>query len=196
MKNKKNSKGIDVALLILCTLLIAAFAITLYKGGWGLTFYSLTNAGRLFKMVWFRLLLGFLLGGFIQVLIPREVVSKWLGASSGLKGILIGSYLGVFSSGGPYMWLPVVATIHRAGADIGPVLSLMTARGLIGIQALFVWHIPFLGVELSLARFITCLLVPPIVGLLGRTLFRILDWSTLSPDAVEEFAKKSSAEGT
>ena len=194
MKNRKSNKGIDLALLILGTLVILAFAISLWKGGWQLTFSSLTKSTRLFEKVWFRLLLGFLLGGFIHVLIPREFVSKWLGAGSGLKGILIGSYMGIFAAGGPYVWMPVVASIYRSGADIGPVLSMLTARGIIGIQMLVVWQIPFFGLELSVARYIPCLFVPPIVGLLGRGFFSILHWSTLSPDALKHLPPKGSTE--
>jgi uncharacterized membrane protein YraQ (UPF0718 family) len=146
---------------------------------------SLSKAGGLFEKIWFRLLLGFILGGFIQVLIPRSLVAKWLGAGSGLKGILIGSYVSIFATGGPFVWLPIVASIYRSGADIGPVISLITARAILSIQMLLIWQIPFFGVQLSLSRYIPCLLVPPIVGLLGRAIFRVFGWSSLAPDAIK-----------
>ena len=184
-KEKKNSRGLDIALLILIALVLAAFALSFWKGGWQLTFLSITKAGGLFEKIWFRLLLGFLLGGFIQVLIPRTLVSKWLGSGSGLKGILIASYVSMFATGGPFVWLPIVASIYRSGADIGPVLSLITARAILSLQMLVIWQIPFFGAELSLSRYIPCLLVPPIVGLLGRATFRIFGWSSLSPEAEE-----------
>ena len=171
-KEKKSSRGLDIALLILIALVLAAFALSFWKGGWQLTFLSITKAGGLFEKIWFRLLLGFLLGGFIQVLIPRTLVSKWLGSGSGLKGILIASYVSMFATGGPFVWLPIVASIYRSGADIGPVLSLITARAILSLQMLVIWQIP-------------CLLVPPIVGLLGRATFRIFGWSSLSPEAEE-----------
>ena len=185
MKGRKKDKHFDISLIILGTLLIAASALSLWQGGWQMIFLSLTKAGRLFEIVWFRLLLGFLLGGFIQVLIPKGLISKWLGAGSGLKGILIASYVSVFATGGPFVWLPIVASVYRSGADIGPVLSLLTARAILSIQMLVIWQIPFFGAELSLSRYIPCLFVPPLVGLLGRALFRLSGWSTLSPDAVE-----------
>jgi uncharacterized membrane protein YraQ (UPF0718 family) len=184
-KNEENKRGFDISLFILIALVLAAFALSLWKGGWQLTFLSLTKAGGLFEIIWFRLLLGFILGGFIQVLIPKSLVSKWLGSGSGLKGILIASYVSMFATGGPFIWLPIVASIYRSGADIGPVLSLITARGILSIQMLVIWQIPFFGAELSLSRYIPCLLVPPIVGLLGRATFRIFGWSSLSPEAVK-----------
>ncbi|MFH1489087.1 MAG: hypothetical protein ABII06_09295, partial [Pseudomonadota bacterium] len=77
---RQQKQGSDAALHILGALIVAAVAFSLFKGGWELTFLGLKNAGVLFEKVWFRLLLGFLLGGFIQVLIPRNLISKWLGA--------------------------------------------------------------------------------------------------------------------
>jgi len=39
---------------------------------------------------------------------------------------------------------------------------------------LVVWEIPFLGFEISLARYVTCLLIPPLVGLMGAAMFRMI----------------------
>ena len=124
--------------------------------------------------VWLRLLLGFTLGGLVRVLIPSALIAKWLGQTSGLKGILIGSYIGVIMLGGPYVTLPVIASIYSAGAGVGPVIALLTGPTLLGIQMLVVWQIPFLGVEIPLARYIACLLIPPLVGLAGAAVFRIM----------------------
>jgi len=194
-KEKKKHKGFDVSLLILVTLVVTAFVVSFAMGGWQHTSLSLTKAAGLFEKVWFRLLLGFLLGGFIQVLIPRSLITKWLGTGSGLKGILIGSYVSMFATGGPFLWLPIVASLYRSGADIGPVLSLITARAILSIQMLVIWQIPFFGAELSLSRYIPCIIVPPIVGLLGRVVFRIFSWSTLSPEAIENSTNGVTQEG-
>jgi uncharacterized membrane protein YraQ (UPF0718 family) len=187
----KTNKRIDVALIVLCALVFLAVALSLWKGGWQLTFSGLTRSVQIVEKVWLRLLLGFLLGGCIQVLIPKELVSKWLGTGSGLKGIFIGSYSGIFATGGPYVWMPIVASIYKSGATIGPVLSMITARGILGFQMLVVWQIPFFGIELSMARYIPCLVVPPIVGLLGQTVFNILNWTDEPPEADEPIQPKS-----
>ena len=175
---KNKSKSVDVGLLILGILVIAALAASFWMGGWQLTFTGLTQAGKLLQSVWLRLCLGFLLGGLIQVLIPRALISRWLGPKSGLKGILIASYASIFMSGSPYMWLPVVASVYRSGASVGPVMALITARAILSIQMLVVWQIPFLGAELPLARYMVCLFIPPVVGLAGDIMFRVMGWPT------------------
>lgn len=183
MQIRKIVKKLDVTLLVLIALVVLAVAAALWQGGWQLTFLGFMRAGELINMVWLRLLLGFTLGGLIQVLIPRDLIAKWLGPSSGLKGILIGSYTGIIVSGGPYIMLPIAASIYRAGAGVGPVLAFLTGAGLLGIQGLIVWQIPFLGVGIPLARYIVCFFIPPLVGLASRAVFQLV---TGSPEVASE----------
>lgn len=171
---KETVKKLDKTLLFLGALVLMAVAATFWKGGWQLTISGFLQAGQLVQTVWFRLILGFTLGGLIQVLIPRALIAKWLGHASGLKGILIGSYIGIIMPGGPWVTLPVIASIYRAGAGVGPVIALLTGRAMLGILMLVVWQIPFLGVEIPLARYIASLFIPPLVGLAGAAVFRML----------------------
>lgn len=168
------SKKLDRTFIVLVTLVLAAFTICLLKGGWNLALSGLIEAGGLFESVWLRLILGFVLAGMIQVLIPRQLVSKWIGPTSGLKGILIGSYASILLPGSPYVWLPVYVSVYRAGAGIGPIMALLTARGLLSLQLLLIWQVPFLGIELPLVRYLFCLIVPPLVALASQTIFRVI----------------------
>ena len=176
MTKDRKKRKLDIGLLILGTLVFTALVTTMWKGGVQLVALALTETGGLLESVWLRLLMGLMLGGLIQVLIPHSLINKWLGPSSGLKGILLASYTSIFISGNPYMWLPVVASIYRAGAGVGPVMALITARAILSLQMLLVWQIPFFGVELPIARYIVCLFVPPIVGLAGNAIYRIAGW--------------------
>lgn len=181
MENNRSGKKLDLTFLILAALVFTAVAVAFWRGGWQLTLLGLMQAGQLVEMIWLRLILGLTLAGMVQVLVPRELIAKWLGHASGLRGILIGSYIGVLMPGGPYVMLPLIASIYRAGAGVGPVIALLTGRALLGIQMLIVWQIPFLGVEIPLARYIACLFLPPLVGLAGGALFRMVN--RLSPGA-------------
>lgn len=167
---------IDTVLLVLITMLTLAIAATYWKGRWVLVWEGIKKAGGTFRMIWFRILLGVTLGGLIQVLLPGPLIAKWLGPAAGIKGILIGSYVGLFLSGGPYVVLPVIASIYKAGASSGAIIALL-AGGLLQVQSLISFHIPFLGVRLPLARFIICLMVPPVVGLAGGAIYQLLGFS-------------------
>ena len=163
-----------MTLAILVGLVVIAVAAAFLKGGGQLAWQGTVQTGRLIESIWLRLPLGFLLGGFIQVLIPRAIIARWLGPESGIKGILIASYAGVIMSGAPYVMLPVVASLYLAGAGPGPVIALVTGQMLLGVQTLIVWQISFLGVGLPLARFLVSLVITPFIGLAGAAVFRLL----------------------
>jgi len=184
MENKKEGKKLDTTLLILAALVVVAVAATFWKGGWQLTITGFMQSSQLFQTVWFRLILGFILGGLVQGLVPNAIIAKWLGHASGFKGILIGSYIGIVIPGGPYVWLPVIAAIYRAGAGVGPVVALIVGRGLLSLQMLLVWQIPFLGMEITAARFAACLLLPPLAGLIGRSVFQAISKLVKTDDEI------------
>ena len=164
----------DVTLVILIALVVIAVVMAFWKGGGQLTVLGLVQTGRLLETVWLRLLLGFTLGGLIQVLVPRAVIARWLGPTSGIKGILIGSYTGIIMSGAPYVMLPVVASLYSAGASAGPIIALLTGQSLLALQNLIAWQIPFLGIGLPLSKYIVCLFITPLVGFAGSVVFRLL----------------------
>ncbi|MDP3879204.1 MAG: permease [Dehalococcoidales bacterium] len=172
MEVRKSTRKIDKTLLVLVALVLIAVTIAFLTGGGQLALAGLRQAGRLAGTIWFRLILGFTLGGLIQVLVPRALIARWLGPASGLKGILIGSYTGMLMSGGPYVFLPIIASIYRAGAGVGPVIALLAGRSLLGIEMLIVWQMPFFGIQLPLARFIASLLLPPLIGLAGKAVYQ------------------------
>lgn len=167
----------DISLWILVVLVLAMAGVALGKGGWQLLVSGLTRTGKTLKFMWFRLLLGFTLGGLIQVLIPSPVIAEWLGPASGLKGILIGAYAGILMPGGPHIVLPVLASILAAGAGPAPVMALLASSNLISLNGLFTWQIPFLGVKLSVARYVIGLFIPPLVGLGGAGVYHLLSAS-------------------
>ena len=76
------------------------------------------------------LVFAFIVAGMIRVLLPREFLSKWVGAESGMRGILIGTLAGAFSPGGPYVSLPIVAALLRSGASVGTMVAFLTGWSL------------------------------------------------------------------
>jgi uncharacterized membrane protein YraQ (UPF0718 family) len=160
--------------VVVIVLVLVAVAGAFLTGGWQLTFSGLAKAGELISDVWLRLILGFALGGLIQVLVPRDLILKWLGPSSGLKGIFIGAYTGIIFSAPPYVSLPIVASLFRAGAGAGPIIALLTGQQLLGLQQLLVWQIPFFGLGIPLSRYIVSLFVAPLVGIAGGALYKVV----------------------
>ena len=164
----------DVSLLSLLVLVSLALAATFWKGRWQLLISGFKQSGNLVRQVWLRLILGFTLGGLIQVLIPSSLIMEWLGPASGLKGILIASAAGVFITGGPYVSLPIVTALYTAGAGVGPVIAFLVAVPSVSLPNLFTWSIPFLGTRIALSRYIVGIFIPPVVGLAGGAIYNLI----------------------
>ena len=159
-------------------LVVLAGLVAFWIGGWELTLLGLRQAGGLLQRVWLPLLLGLVLGGLIQVLIPTSLVVQWLGPASGLKGILIATGLSLTLGAGPYVVFPVIASIRKAGAGAGATITLIAGWAMLSVNSLIVWQFPFLGVEIPLSRYVACLVITPLAGLAGGALFRLMNRSS------------------
>ncbi|MFC2040869.1 permease [Chloroflexota bacterium] len=164
----------DIALLILVALVSIAVVTALRKGRLPLLILGFKRAVRNLQSIWLRLLLGFVLGGLIKVLVPSSLIAEWLGPASGLKGILIGSYVGLVVGGGPYITLPIIASIYAAGAGAGPIIAFLVSSPLVSLQGLLVWQIPFLGAKIALTRYAVGFFLPPLVGLAGGAVYQLI----------------------
>ncbi|MFQ6110694.1 MAG: permease [Nitrospinota bacterium] len=116
------------------------------------------------------LILAFIVAGMVQVLLPREIISKWIGVESGMRGIFIGTVAGGFTPGGPFVSLPIVAGFIRSGAGVGTMVAFLTAWGLWGVSRLPM-EVGILGWKLTLIRVASTFFFPPIAGMIAQTLF-------------------------
>src|SRR5689334_25225839 len=82
----------------------------------------LTHDLSLFGGILPRVLAGCLLGAFITEILPHEKVSRALGPTSGLKGLLIGTAFGAILPGGPFTVYPVAAALLTLGPDFGATI--------------------------------------------------------------------------
>ncbi|MBM4254791.1 MAG: hypothetical protein FJ147_02725 [Deltaproteobacteria bacterium] len=167
---QKGKKGVDSSIWVMggLTLLMVILA---YLKSPDLPMRGLQTSMSLLQDVWLPLLLGFLLAGFFDVLVPREFLVKWMGEQSGIKGILIGWLIGLAMPGGPYVVFPIAASLFNQGVGVGPLVTFITAKSLLSPTRLFSWEAPFLGWPFAAARAIPSLLLPPLVGIIGQRLF-------------------------
>ena len=117
------------------------------------------------------LILAFFVAGLMEVLLPKEILVRWVGAESGFKGILIGTGLGAIAPGGPFIQFPIVATMFKAGAHIGPLIAYLSAWALIGINRVIAFEIPLLGFHITLTRLLCSFIFPIIIGYLAKFVF-------------------------
>ncbi len=116
------------------------------------------------------LILAFIVAGMVQVLLPSELISKWIGAESGLRGIFIGTIAGALVPGGPYVSLPIAAGLLRSGAGIGTMVAFLTGWSLWAFSRLPM-EVGILGWKFTLIRLASTFFFPPIAGLIAHLLF-------------------------
>ncbi len=107
-----------------------------------------------------------LVGAYVQAMVPREAMERWLGGRSGLRGLLLATAAGSLTPGGPFAAFPLVLALYRSGAAIPVCVSYLTSWSVLGINRALVWELPLLGAEFTLTRLLVSLPLPVIAGLL------------------------------
>lgn len=128
------------------------------------------------KTIWSNLLLmlvGFLIAGLMQVLLPKDLIAKWLGDASGIKGVLIGCLTGGLIPGSPYAVFPIVGGFYQSGASLGAIVGYLTAWALWSVTRLPV-EMALINPKVALIRYAITFIVPPAAGLLAHALGKFL----------------------
>ncbi|MCK4963303.1 MAG: hypothetical protein KAS19_12485, partial [Anaerolineales bacterium] len=79
----------DWTMLTLTGVALVLAAVALGQGGSRMVFDGLVSGGQTLVSVIPLLLAAFLLAGLVRTLVSREVVERWLGSSSGWRGIIL-----------------------------------------------------------------------------------------------------------
>jgi len=116
------------------------------------------------------LVFAFVVAGMVQVLLPRELLSKWVGVESGMRGIIIGAVAGGLSPGGPFVNLPLAAALLRSGASVGTMVAFLTGWSLWAVSRLPM-EVGILGWKFTLIRIASTCFFPPIAGLVAQSFF-------------------------
>jgi Entner-Doudoroff aldolase len=115
-----------------------------------------------------KVLAACLIAAFVAVLMPRETVMRWVGAESGLLGIVIATLAGTICPGGPITIFPIAAAFVAIGADTGAAIAFITSWTLLGYARILVWELPFFGGEFVIWRTIISIPLPILAGFLAR----------------------------
>jgi uncharacterized membrane protein YraQ (UPF0718 family) len=160
--------------MLIPTIIMGVLALILlyigYHKGHGEHIAGLSRGFNLTVEVLPLLIFAFIVAGMVQVLIPHEIISRWIGAESGLRGILLGTVAGGFSPGGPYVSLPIVAGLMRSGAGVGTLVAFLTSWSLWAVGRLPM-EVGILGWRFTAIRLACTFFFPPIAGFLAQAFF-------------------------
>jgi uncharacterized membrane protein YraQ (UPF0718 family) len=119
-----------------------------------------------------KVLAACIIAALVAVLLPREMVSRWVGAESGFFGLVIGALAGVILPGGPITIFPIASAFVAVGADVGVAIAFITSWTLLGYSRALVWELPIFGLDFLIWRSIAAIPLPIVAGILARLLAR------------------------
>lgn len=160
--------------MLVPTIVMGALAIALlligYYRGQGQHIVGVKSALNMTVEILPLLVFAFIVAGMVQVLLPRELLSKWVGVESGMRGIIIGAMAGGLSPGGPFVNLPLAAALLRSGASVGTMVAFLTGWSLWAVSRLPM-EVGILGWKFTLIRIASTCFFPPIAGLVAQSFF-------------------------
>lgn len=170
--SRRRRRAFDWSTAIIAILAFAAAATVYLRDGRQHFFDVLVSDVSLFGEMLPKVLAGCLIGAFVTLLLPREMVARWVGHESGFTGLLIAAFFGFLLPGGPITIYPVAGAFLVMGADAGAVVAFIVSWTLIGYTRALVWELPFFGADFVIWRIVAAIPLPIIAGLLARIVVR------------------------
>ena len=169
---RRPRRAFDWSAAVVATLAIGSAIFVFFRDGQARFLAILTDDVWLFGSMLPKVLAGCLIGAFVTLLLPREMVARWVGHESGFMGLLIAAFFGFLLPGGPITIYPVAGAFLIMGADAGAVVAFIVSWTLIGYTRALVWELPFFGADFVIWRILAALPLPIIAGLLARLAVR------------------------
>ena len=163
--------------MLIPTIIMAVIAVILYIiafiRGEGQHITGIKSAFQIILETLPLLIFAFIVAGLVQTLLPKDLISKWVGVESGIRGIIVGTLAGGLTPGGPYVSLPVVAGLIKAGAGAGTMVAFLTSWSLWAVARLPM-EFGILGWKFTLIRLISTFFFPPFAGLIANAVSKII----------------------
>lgn len=163
----------DWAFAIVAALSLGSAAYVLHRYGVDTAAEILREDIELFLTILPKVAAGCLIGAFVRLLVPREIIVRWVGEGSGLRGLAIATAVGAIFPGGPFTIFPLAGAFMLSGADRGSAIAFITAWLLLGVNRAIIWELPFFGTDFVMLRMLVSLPLPILGGMLARAVDKL-----------------------
>ena len=102
--------------------------------------------------------------GLFAVFVPKDLVVRYLGRESGLRGIFIAILMGALPTGPLYIAFPIASALLKKGARVSNIVVFLTAWSCIKLPQELV-ELEFLGFRFMLARLVLTVIFAIFMGL-------------------------------
>lgn len=157
-------RAFDKSLLAFAILAGSSGAAVYWLNGADAFHHSIGESWNLFQFIFPRVGAAVLIAAFLQILVPREIVSRLIGEKAGISSIFIATIAGIFTPGGPLTSFPIVIALYASGANKGALVAYLSAWAMVGAQRILVWELPLMGPDFTLIRVGSSLILPILAG--------------------------------
>ncbi len=161
LKEKQKKEMIRDWILLGLTLIIITILLMVFPDKKGLVIETSWNF--FIEMILILPAVMILLGLF-AVWIPKDIIVKYLGNTSGIKGIFLAILLGTLPTGPLYIAFPMAAVLLKKEAKISNIIIFLSSWACIKIPQEMV-ELQFLGLKFMLSRLILTIIFVIIMGL-------------------------------
>jgi uncharacterized membrane protein YraQ (UPF0718 family) len=158
-----------IYVLLVLVILVLAF-LAYQQAGWVQVGKGFLEGINILRREFLLLAAAFLTAGFLQALVKKEFITRWLGREAGIKGILLACLGGGLIPGGPYAYYPIASALLNSGAGLGVLIAFVSAKNLWSVSRIPL-EIAILGPSITIRRYLITFLIPPIMGILAERLF-------------------------
>jgi len=185
-KSKAKRKMMQDWITFVIVLIIAAVLLLIFPEKTNIV--TTTSWQYFIEMVWILPAVMIIIGLF-AVFIPNEFIVKYMGKSSGIKGILLSFILGALPTGPLYIAFPMAAALIQKGARISNIIVFLSAWACIKLPQELV-ELQFLGFNFMITRLVLTIIF---VTFMGFLIEKMIDWGE-TKKTKKEVKKRESIE--
>ncbi|WP_300382800.1 permease [Clostridium sp.] len=137
--------------LFLLLILLAYIVMFIVKPDMGIT--SIKNSGYYIKEMLMIMPVIFILTALLDMWIPKEKITKYLGEESKSKGVILSFVLGSISAGPIYAAFPFCILLLKKGASIRNIIIILSSWAVIKVPML-INEVKFLGFKFMVIRWV------------------------------------------
>ena len=182
-KKKARKEIIRGYVLFAATLIAAAIILWIFPGK--VTAATTTTWNYFLEMIMILPAVMVIMGLF-SVFVSKELVVKYMGKTSGIKGILLAIFFGMLPTGPLYVAFPLAVALRSKGASASNIVIFLSAWACIKLPQELV-ELQFLGIEFMAARLVLTIIF---VAIMGLFIERLIDWTDKKRIGVSQEVEK------
>ena len=132
-------KSIDRSLIVMILMVVVAGIACWFVEGQEAFVESFSSDLKMMMQIVPKLAAALLVSSFLQLMIPRKLVAKWIGEESGAKGVAIATTIGAMTPGGPMTSFPMVSALAESGTGRAPLIAYLVSWSCLPLPFLAAW---------------------------------------------------------